>query len=272
MRFYILTDVEGVSGVTTYAQAEGTPFAIDMLMNDVKAVVEGLLCNPQNEILLYDEHMDGCNLLMDQLPENVQCVRGKPIEGRTWQGISSGYDALLMIGFHARAGCDGALLPHTYSHNICDIFVNGESMGEIGIEAMIAGERGVPLVLVSGDSAGVKEAQSLVPGVIGVSVKIALDETQAICFPPQKTASMLRDAAASIASNLPATSPVFPKSPVRLEIVLRDGVFGEAAVSIAPEHLERGRRNWLLFESATLSSAWNEWLRLERRILRAIGV
>ena len=271
MRFYMLTDIEGVSGVTTYAQAENLPFGVTMLMNDVKAVVEGLLSNPENEILIYDEHMDGCNLLMEQLPENVRFVRGKPIEGKIWKGISRQDDALVMVGFHARAGKEGALLPHTYSRNLRGVFVNGKPVGEIGVETMIAGERGVPLVLISGDSAGVEEARELVPEAVGISVKIALDETQAICYSPRKTASMLRDAAASIAFELPKAQPVCAPTPVKLEIALESGVFLEKARQEAPERFKKASDS-LFFEAELLSSAWNTWLQLERRILNAIGV
>lgn len=271
MRFYVLTDIEGASGVTTYAQAEHTQFGIDMLMNDVKAVVEGLLSNPENEVILYDEHMDGCNLLMEELPESVLCVRGKPLESPEWKGIAGGYDALVMVGFHARAGSKGALLPHTYSLRNRNIYVNGLPIGEIGIETMIAGERGVPLVLVSGDSAGVLEALKLVPQAVGVPVKIALGEMQAICYPPQKTAKMLKEAAMAIASTLPPAQPICATSPVRLEIALWEGAFLEGARKFAPDRFH-ACTDVMLFEGESLSQVWNTYLKLERRIDNEIGV
>ena len=43
--------------------------------------------------------------------------------------------------------------------------LNGVSVGESWMEAAIAGDCGVPVLLVTGDSAGVAEAESLLPGV-----------------------------------------------------------------------------------------------------------
>ena len=42
MKFLVMTDIEGVTGVTTFNQAEGSEFGKKMLMNDLKAVLDGI--------------------------------------------------------------------------------------------------------------------------------------------------------------------------------------------------------------------------------------
>ena len=56
MKFTIRTDIEGVTGVTTYEQAEGSPFGRAMLMNDLNAAIDGLLSTGEHDIVIYDEH------------------------------------------------------------------------------------------------------------------------------------------------------------------------------------------------------------------------
>ena len=83
------------------------------------------------------------------------------------------FPVLILLGFHSKRNT-GELLHHSYEPDIKDLILNGVSVGEIGIEAAIAGDYGVPLVMITADSAGVAEAETLIPGVVGVSVKQSL--------------------------------------------------------------------------------------------------
>lgn len=66
MKYIMLVDVEGVTGVTNYQQAETSEFGIRMLMNDIKAVLDGILSIPGNSVLIYEEHTDGCNIRLEE--------------------------------------------------------------------------------------------------------------------------------------------------------------------------------------------------------------
>ena len=52
MKFLIMTDIEGVTGVTTYQQAENSQFGRDMLMNDLLAVIDGIREAGNHEIVV----------------------------------------------------------------------------------------------------------------------------------------------------------------------------------------------------------------------------
>ena len=58
-----------------------------------------------------------------------------------------------MFGLFAQGGTAQAFLPHTSSLAWLDFRINGQSVGEIGLEACYAGHWGVPLVFVQGDEA-----------------------------------------------------------------------------------------------------------------------
>ena len=60
-KILVMTDIEGVSGVTTFPQAEKSEFGREMLMNDLCAVLEGIR-RAGAEAVVYDMHTDGRNV------------------------------------------------------------------------------------------------------------------------------------------------------------------------------------------------------------------
>ena len=76
MRFLVMTDIEGVTGVTTFEQAEKSDFGKEMLMNDLCAVLEGIK-EAGHEAVVYDMHTDGRNVNISRI--DVPVVMGKPI-------------------------------------------------------------------------------------------------------------------------------------------------------------------------------------------------
>jgi len=63
---------------------------------------------------------------------------------------------------------------HTYADRVHDVRLNGKPVGELGLNAGLAGVHRVPVALVSGDSALAAEAKDLLgDGVATVVVKEA---------------------------------------------------------------------------------------------------
>ena len=227
-KYMVRCDIEGVSGVVSYEQAEpGKPefaFGQKMFMSDLLALIEGLNAGGADEIVIYDEHYYGRNIDIDLMPENVTAICGKPPYKVGWAGgLDESFSGLILLGFHSKCNT-GELLHHSYEPDIKDLILNGVSVGEIGIEAAIAGDYDVPLVMITADSAGVVEAEKLVPGVVGVSVKESLSSDGGACPSAKKTAGMIRDAAASLVTNSPSLQPWKIIGP-KLEIVFNSGPY-----------------------------------------------
>ena len=227
-KYMIRCDIEGVSGVVSYEQAEpGKPefaFGQRMFMADLLALIDGLNASGADEIVIYDEHYYGRNIDIDRLPENVVAICGKPPYKADWAGgLDASFAGLILLGFHSKRNT-GELLHHSYEPDIKDLILNGVSVGEIGIEAAIAGDWGVPLVMITADSAGVKEAETLVPGVVGVNVKESLWHSGGACYSGRKTARMIRDAAALLVTNPPAAKPWKIVNP-NLEVIFNPGPY-----------------------------------------------
>lgn len=264
MKIMIRSDIEGVTGVTTYKQAEGVEFGRRMLMNDLNACIDGILSAGQHEIIVYDEHTDGRNVDISQLPECVSVIMGKPAYRPDWGGIDSSFDAMIMVGFHARSGVAGSLLPHSYSRKNLEIRLNGIIVGEIGMEAAIAGDFDVPLWLVTGDSAGMTEAEETISGVKTVTVKEAMGEFEANCFTPERTSKLIFETAKSVIKNPPEVKPFNIPGPIEMQIDLAESDYTEKLKKTYPDIFIAN--NAVSLKGQTVTTVWSEYCKIQSEI------
>lgn len=252
-------DMEGVTGVVNYDQVTpGRPayeFGQRMFMNDLLALLNGLTAGGVEEVILYDEHKTGCNIDLAALPEHVTAICGKPPYRPDWAGgLDESCSGMILLGLHAKAGSAPALMPHTYEHDIADLRLNRRSIGEIGLEAAIAAEHGVPTLLVVGDSAGAAEATALLPGVHTVAVKESLSESGAACLPPAATARLIREAATKIAKSPPPVNLFTAGSPLRLKVELRPGLYQQSFARLFSAYMTDD--STVVIEDASVTGAW----------------
>jgi len=219
--------MEGVSGITGYEQAipGGSEYGTGRkyFMSDLLAAVKGLTEGKADEIHIYDEHCDGRNIDLSVLGGNVKVYCGKPPYTEAWAGgLDESFNGLILLGFHSKRGTENAILNHTYESDIKDITVNGRSVGEIGIETYIAGHFSVPLLMITGDSEGVKEAHDIVPQATGVTVKESLSEHGAVCYPLSKTSQLIYEAAKRSAKAEDISDPLSIRGIVKMKITFFD--------------------------------------------------
>lgn len=265
MKFLIMTDIEGVTGITTYSQAENSQLGKDMLINDLLAVIEGIRSEEHHDIVVYDMHTDGRNVNMSLLPEDVPVVMGKPINGKLWRGVGKGFDGLFMVGLHAMSREPGALLAHSYLREYDAVRINGELVGEIGTERALAGEQGVPLVFVSGDDKGCEEALALDPEIVTAVVKTSLDETQALCQTPAMSRKVLKEAAARAVEKAASIAPKVTEMPVTIEIQFSDCRYLEIMKQLYPESFSDERT--VVMKGDNLLECWSEYLKREKKMV-----
>lgn len=260
MKFLVMTDIEGVTGVTTFRQAENSDFGKKMLMNDLMAVLDGIR-EAGAEAIIYDMHTDGRNVNLEETDIPVIC--GKPILGDKWRGI--GYDeidGLFMVGLHTMQNIPGALLAHSYLREYDEIRINDILVGEIGVEAALAGEGGVPLKLVTGDNLGCKEAEDIIDGIITCTVKTSLTNDTAICLPPSKTRTMLKEAA--IKAVKATVKPYIIKAPYEIKIKYSDCFYLSKMKELHPEIFENN--NTAVMRGDNLLETWSKYLTYEKEM------
>jgi D-amino peptidase len=178
MKVYVMVDMEGISGICRRGHvmegdalhAEGCRF----MTWDVNACVEGCFAGGAKQVVACDCHGGGGpHVIWEQLDPRAEYVIGEG--GRERIAGLDGFDALILLGYHAMAGTPEAILEHTMSSaNWQNFWLNGRKTGEIGIDAAIAGEHGVPVVMVSGDDKACAEAQQFIPGVVTACVKYGI--------------------------------------------------------------------------------------------------
>lgn len=260
MKYLVMCDIEGVTGVTTFKQAENSELGREMLMNDLCAVLDGIW-KAGGEAIVYDMHTDGRNVALNGICAPV--VMGKPILPKLWRGVGGdGIDGLFMVGLHTMQGT-GALLQHSYLKEYEAIYLNGMLVGEIGMEAALAGEQGIPLKFVSGDDMGCKEAADLISGVLTCAVKNSLTEDTAICYPPEATALRLREKAEQAA--LAEVMPFKVEAPYEIKIIFSDCSYLDIMRRLHPEIFVDERT--VVMRGDNLLETWSQYLIYEKEMV-----
>ena len=228
MKIYVMVDIEGISGVYCREQvvpsesrfAEGRRF----LTEDINACVAGLRDAGVDYIVVHDCHGGSYSLnWRDVSPEADGYICGA-IGDRRFVDLQE-FDGIILLGYHAMAGTPEAVLEHTYSSkSVQNMYLNGNKVGEFAVDAAIAGEYGVPVIMVSGDDKICAEAEQLLPGVVTAEVKKGLSCFGAQLLPPEKAHKLIHDKAMEAVQKLPALKPYKIAAPVecRMEMVERN--------------------------------------------------
>lgn len=230
MNVYLMVDAEGISGIYTSSQvaADGERFSElrHYMTQDINACVEGLKEGGAEKIMVYDCHGASNSVIWDQLtPLAEGYICGTQSYGR--MPYIDEYDAIVLLGYHAKAGTPGAVLEHTMSSAAWqNCWINGELAGEVQIDASIAGEHGLPVIMVSGDDKVCAEAQALIENVVTVQVKTGLSSFGAILMPCKKAHDLIKEKAAEALRNAVNVKPLVAKVPVtiRLELLERQAL------------------------------------------------
>jgi D-amino peptidase len=210
-RVYLITDMEGLASVVFNREIisgyEGERYRDQssrdywehyrgILTREVNAVIGGARRGGARSFVVNEGH--GGNLFGNILPWDLDTaailIRGWPKPMVMSTGLDSTAGAVMLIGGHAGAGSPG-VISHNYAFD--RFTVNGRVLNETGINALVAAEYGVPVVLVSGDDVVVREAkEQLGPQVVGVVTKWAIGRSAAITLSPAVVRQMLADSAA----------------------------------------------------------------------------
>lgn len=200
MKILIAADMEGVTGVVNWEQV--TPGHAEyerfrrLMTGDVNATICGAAAAGATEFIVSDGHAGNRNLLIEALDPRARLNCGSPAPLSMVQGVDEpGVAAALFIGYHARAGAQPAVLDHTWSLSVLNVWLNGLLVGEIGLNAAVCGHFGAPVVLISGDQTATAEAVELLGQVESAVVKLARGQQAAECLPPEVAQARIFEAA-----------------------------------------------------------------------------
>ncbi|MCX4966751.1 M55 family metallopeptidase [Streptomyces sp. NBC_00654] len=210
MRIYISVDMEGITGLVDVedVQPGGRDYERGRLMmaEDVNAAVRGALAAGATDITVNDAHGPMRNLLPETLHPAVRLIRGKPKNMGMLEGLGPEHDAVICVGYHARAGALGVLSHSFLGHEIEDMWLDGAPVGEIGLAQAAAAAIGVPVLVLTGDDSACEEMATWDGTVTTVAVKYAKDRFAAELRPAAEARAAIEEA---VATRL-ATPPTRP--------------------------------------------------------------
>jgi D-amino peptidase len=247
VRFLISVDIEGVAGVVNSEETRpGTPDferARRLMTGEANAAVRGVLAaEPDAHVTVADSHGTYRNLLPDLVDRRARLIRGKPRRFAMMEGVDEDVDGVLLVGYHGRAGTAPSVLAHTFSDAIADVRLGGVSVGEIGLNAALAGHFAVPVLLVTGDTSVHEEVTGLLPQTATVVVKRALGQQAAESVHPEEACRLIAEAAEHAVSHRADGPPPFVvETPVELEIDLSGAHAADRALTL-PRLTRRGTR------------------------------
>ena len=228
IKVYISADMEGVVGAVTGAQLSPSGFEYqkfrEYMTEEVLAAIRGARAAGATEFLVSDSHGNGQNILIDRLPKDVQIVRSWPRPLGMMGGLDESFDAAIFIGYHTSTSNTEGVRAHTMSSaTLTDVRLNGTSVAEAGFNAAIAAHFGVPIVMVSGDDAIVRETKRYVgDDVEGATVKWAKSFHSARTLTPEAGYEVIEAAARRAIARVDEFEPMRRISDVQLEISFKN--------------------------------------------------
>ena len=143
MKYVIAVDCEGPAGVVgkpggslneAPAQYE---FARRQATAEASAAARGLFAAGATQVIVWDNHGGGVNLVYDELDERCDIFNG--VHALRLAMLDETFAGLLFIGYHARDNTVAAPLAHTFNSGKYQwIKINGREIGEMAVDAAVA--------------------------------------------------------------------------------------------------------------------------------------
>jgi D-amino peptidase len=219
LRIYIVTDLEGASGVYQFAQTrEAGPLnekAKEYLMGDIAAVVRGLRAGGATDIVVLDGHGSGA-FVPHLMERGAKYITGKPRPGPLTD-LDGSFAGMVQLGAHAMNGTADGVLCHTQSSRTENRYwYNGMESGELAQCAAIAGHYGVPTIMVTGDEAACREARKFFgASCVAVAVKRGISREAAELYALDDTHRALYEGAKRAVAAIPRSQPYKLSLPIQ---------------------------------------------------------
>ncbi|MEO7000592.1 MAG: M55 family metallopeptidase [Ktedonobacterales bacterium] len=264
MRVFVLVDMEGIAGIVSGEECQPGHAEYEqsrlLMTNETNAVISGIFdAVPDAEVTVADAHGPFRNMPPEKLDTRARLLRGKPALMGMVDGLDDSYDLAMFIGMHGKAGTVSSALCHTFTGGLYDVRINGQSYGELGLNAAVAGGYGVPVALVAGDQTVEAEAHELLgDAVTAVVVKESRSAARADTLHPAIACEQLRKVAHQMVSEAAKghlkVAPLRVAAPVTVEVALAQVAVADYAMLI--EGVERVDGRTVRCERADMFAAY----------------
>jgi D-amino peptidase len=228
VRVHIISDMEGVSGIVKGPQVHGGKPMFDegrrLYTEEINACVRGARAAGATEIVVMDCHGAGEGWTFNSLVPDLLDPSCEYVVQNEWteytEFLEEGCDAALFVGMHAMAGTADGVMNHTVSGQAWqNLWFNGTTVGETGINAALCGTWGCPVLLVTGDRAACREGTALLgDGLTTVEVKRGFGAISARQIPPVRARELIEAGAKEALGDLRAVAPYDPGRPSEIKV------------------------------------------------------
>jgi D-amino peptidase len=223
LKIYISVDMEGITGIVTSDQLGPGGFEYERFREfataEVRAAIEAAFEAGATEVVVSDSHGNGENLLLEKLPQNITLVRAWPRPLMMMQGIDDTFAGAILLGYHASTSNPRGVRAHTISSGrFAEVKLNGIVMSEAAINAAIAGQFNVPVIMMSGDDAAVEEATKQLGDIEGAVVKWSYGFQSARTLMPEAARNLIREKVKKAIERIRSFKPYKLNTPVQLDL------------------------------------------------------
>jgi D-amino peptidase len=202
------------------------------MTEEVNAVVEGALAGGASDILVNDSHGSMTNLLPELIHPRARLLLGRPKPFSMFAGLADDHAVVFCTGYHAGAGQFGGLAHTTNSAAFRRIEIDGMAMSEASLYGAYAGERGIPVGLISGDDQCIAQHLALFPGAELVAVKRTIGYRAADSLSPAAARQALAAAAQRAMGRIAELRPFVIARPRRLLLDMNSAALADLAAII----------------------------------------
>ncbi len=252
----IAYDMEGASGIDEWRMFDANfPEYLrgrEIMTDDVNAVIDGLFAGGATRVDVVDMHGSGSNapdVVVEKLDPRARHVFKDESFWEFDLVVADTFDAVVVVGMHCKSG-SGGFAPHTCGLGM-EMKINGRTITEAEWMALLWGEVGVPLILVSGDDRTRSDLSTL-GWIEFVEVKKATSATTAVSLAPDSARASLRAGAARAVAKLAQSRAIVAASPVKIGIHANPPASLDALVDLPGIDY---RDQWASFESPALVEA-----------------
>jgi D-amino peptidase len=259
-KVYMITDMEGVHGIFNWEE-QCRPYqsprwaeSVKLLTGEVNAAVDGLMAGGATEVVVADLHNSSRTLSTLDVDPRAKLLQGKTIPPKL--GLDASYSAVIFVGQHAMAGAPNAVIPHSGSFVIENMWLNNMLVGEIATRVLLGGYYGVPAIMLAGDTAACKELRDLVPGAECAEVKTALSPESGISLSHAAACALIRQKAQRAMKRLAEFKPYRLTGPVELKVQFKKGNSAPHPTKPGTERIDDLN---VVYRGTDLLDGWLKW-------------
>ncbi len=229
MKVYISADMEGIWGITQPDMVRKGTSEYErgrkLMTDEVNLVIEYLFEHGAEEILVNDSHGPMTNILIESLDNRASLISGSVKPHAMMEGLDASFDGVVLIGYHPRAITEKGIFDHTYSGKLFrNIAINGQSLGEGGLNARLAAYYDVPVLLVSGDDVFCEQMKQEIGTVQSVATKRTISRFTARNIPYSLLRTRYQNAISKALDNPPVHAGIDMKGSFVCEMAFKDAL------------------------------------------------